>query len=428
MAEKYGGGAVKLWFGDSYTIIFSDPKLIRSIWTKNFESFSNRPHTPTFHQLSGGFKNLSASDYDLWKRNRENVAQVFTKTKLKQIATDVIDKNSLALINKMKEYQATNEPFEPEIYFKKYAFNIILNMGFSIEIPYDESVGDGILGELVEPIEAVIVAISLGNICDYFEVLSPIYLAYQGMTVTPFDKIINVIRRIYKEHAETIDRENPRDVLDQLIIAYPDPVDLQTILQISFDMFVAGTETSATTLSWFVVHMVNNPDIQTKAYAELVDVIGKGNTPTVDHRIDTPYTFACIKEVLRMIPIAPLGIPRIAKEDIMIGDVFVPKNTHVIHNLYALAHDKSYWVDPEVYLPERFIGNNHTEYWLPFSVGPRDCVGKNLAIDELYVACASMLMNFNFKSTDGQPLDTAEKFGVTIAPATKIKVLLEARS
>eukprot|EP01133_Synstelium_polycarpum_P012899 gene12899-15152_t len=397
------------------------PTMIRSVWCKNFEKFSNRPHTPSMEMLSGNYKNLSISDYPQWKKNRANVAQAFTKTKLKQNARDVIDRNTSYLINRLKEFEATKQPFYPEIYFKKFAFNIILNMGFSVEIPYDEAVGEGILAELVEPIDDIVMAAAAGNIFDYFHLLSPIYLAYKRITGSPVDSIINVVRRIHSEHLNSIDREKPRDIMDQMIIAFPEESDVMTILSISLDLFAAVAYT------YYNYRLINNPEIQEKAYAELVEVVGKGKTATVEHRINTPYMHACIKEVLRFTPIVSLGLPRTASEDSMVGNIFVPKGTQVMHNLYALHHDKSYWVEPERFMPERFLGNNHTDHYLPFSIGQRDCVGKNLGEDELYAASANMVLNFKFASSTGQPIDETERFGITIGPLVKYSVILEAR-
>eukprot|EP01133_Synstelium_polycarpum_P017477 gene17477-20852_t len=428
MADHYGGGAFKLYFGDIYTIVFNDPAMIRSIWLRDFESFSDRLHTPTFQLISSNYVNLTLSDYPVWKKHRENVAHVFTKTKLKQNATEVIERNAQFLINRMKEFATSKEPFCPDLHMKKFANNIILNMAFSEKITYQETVNEGILAELVEPIQASLEAAAAGNICDYFHVLAPLYLAYKNMLPHPNLKINAVLARLHKEHLDTIDRENPRDILDQLIIAYPDPCDVVSILEIAKDIFVAGTETSANTLVWLILMMVNNPEIQDKAYSELLDVVGKDRFITVDNRINTPYTYACIKEMLRIVPIAPLGVPRVASKDTMVGDIFVPKGTQVIHNLYALHHDKSYWNDPEVYMPERFIGNTHTEHYLPFSIGARDCVGKDLAASELYVAFANMMINFRFTSTTGKPIDETEKFAVTIGPLAKYSVYLESRS
>eukprot|EP01133_Synstelium_polycarpum_P017483 gene17483-20859_t len=428
MADHYGGGAFKLYFGDIYTIVFNDPAMIRSIWLKNFISFSDRPHTPTMELISGGYKNISIADYDVWKKNRDIVAQVFTKTKLKNNATEVIEKNANYLVSRMKEIEATKEPFYPDLYMKKFSNNIILNMAFSEEIAYDEAVGEGILADLVEPMEKILESAGAGNICDYFQLLAPIYLTYKKLMPRPTETINKVLRGIHKEHLDTIDRENPRDILDQLIIAYPDQCDIEFIIEIARDLFVAGTDTSSSTLRWIILMVVNRPEIQDRVYAELVDVIGKGKFVTCQHRAQTPYTLACIKECLRMVPIAPLGIPRVASKEMMIGDIFVPKGTQVIHNIYALHHDKSYWNDPEVYIPERFIGNTHAEHYLPFSIGARDCAGKNLAMDELYVAFANMMINFRFTSTTGKPIDETERYGLTINPLAKYSVYLESRS
>eukprot|EP01133_Synstelium_polycarpum_P020522 gene20522-24633_t len=189
LGDKHGGIA-KLYLGDYYTVVLNDPKLIKQIWVKHFDSFSNRPHTPTLDILSSGFNNITIADHAIWRVNREKISHLFTKTKLKTLGNKIIEKNSSLLINKMKEFQVRKEPFQPELYFKKYAFGVILNMAFTTEIPYDEEVGKGILGELVSPIQEVITIAGAGNIWDYFHHLAPLYLAYKKNNNQAMESII----------------------------------------------------------------------------------------------------------------------------------------------------------------------------------------------------------------------------------------------
>eukprot|EP01133_Synstelium_polycarpum_P014180 gene14180-16719_t len=429
MAEKYNG-IFKVWLGDVYTVVVSEPQLVKLIWIKNFESFSNRAHSPSLDILSGGFKNISmADDYETWRRNRQPIAQVFTKTKLRQNSVDVIERNTRLLVDVMKDFESTKQPFLPGLYMVKYAFNIILNMGFNTEIPYNESVDEGLLAELAKPIDEVVLSVSAGNYWDYFgSWLAKPYLLYKKTHNPPLDKIMSVISRIHKEHLDTLDKENPRDILDQLIIDFPDPCDLLNIKMIASDLFIAGTDTSASTLEWLLGKMVNHQEYQQKAYEELVKAVGPGNFVTAADLVKTPYTIACIKESLRIMPISPLSFPFVAQHDIVVGDYYFPKNTQVIQNVYGIHNEKKYWVDPEVYRPERFIGNNHTDHYIPFSCGPRNCVGQALATDVVAVCIANILMNFKMTSSTGQPLDETEKFSVTLRPKHEYTIFLEPRS
>ncbi|EGG15618.1 cytochrome P450 family protein [Cavenderia fasciculata] len=418
LAQKYGN-VYRIWMGDYFSIVVSDPKLLREVWVKNNSNFINRPKTPTFNIISKNFTNLAASDEETWSIVRPIVSGHFTKTKLKKSSTNhLVTEQTNQLIQKIQEFSKSGEIFMPRSYCKKYSMNIIFNILFNMQIPYDESTGEGTLGRLIVPIEKIFKRLASANPVDFVDLLVPFYFAYVSLFGTEVDELVKFTEVIYQDHLDKLDPQNPKDLLDTLL------VDLSTkqkyksqICIICIDFILAGTDTSASSIEWFMLFMANNPTIQQKVFNELESVIGQGNKVVgIDHQMQTPYLNAVIKEVLRIKPIAPMGLPRIAKESIQIDDLFIPKGTQLIQNIYSLHHDESYWGNPSTFMPERFLDQNHTEYYIPFSLGARNCVGKDLANTSIFSACANLISNFKFSSSNGQPIDDTDVFGLTIHP------------
>lgn len=144
------------------------------------------------------------------------------------------------------------------------------------------------------------------------------------------------------------------------------------------DLFQAGTETTSNTLSFGLIYMVHNIDVQTKARNELDRVIGRNRLPTLNDRPDLPYIDAILCEVQRMANVAPLGIVHRATETVKFGDYIIPKDAIMLVSLYSLNMDKDYWKDPFQFRPERFVDDEgkliqHTDQFLPFGLGNLNC-------------------------------------------------------
>ncbi|KAF2075425.1 hypothetical protein CYY_003254 [Polysphondylium violaceum] len=428
--SKTYGKIFRIWLGDNYTIVISDPQLIREIFVKNFESFTNRLHTYPTRFVSNNFRNLNSGDYEYWTKNRQMVSHAFTNVKLRSFAS-VIEEESLDLIETMKEFERQQIPFSPKNYTKKYSMNIILQYIFSDKLKVqDGETENNKIFTLAKEIDKLFLYVGTFRMEKYINVIGWVSYMLKKYIFTSFkENLDKTVNDIVDEHIKTIDRENPRDLLDSIIMQCDlnDKFEKQLPAMIGADLLLAGTETSASSIEYFIMIMANNPLVQQKAFEELNQVIGKGNQVKLSHHKSTPYLNAVIKEASRIKTTAPLGLPRTANQDIMIGDYFIPKGTQILMNIYALANDECYWDQPNVFDPTRFLNNNHSDRYIPFGVGPRNCVGSNLANDEIYIACANILLNFEITSVDGKKIDETEVLDLTVHPKYDFSVLINSR-
>ena len=190
------------------------------------------------------------------------------------------------------------------------------------------------------------------------------------------------------------------------------------------DLLIAGTDTSAQTVNWFLLILANRPEIQARVHEELDRVIGRDALPTVDDRTRLPYLFACLAESMRYRTIGPFGLPHKASEDAEVGGYLIPAETQVLGNIYSIHHDPQYWDSPHEFIPERFMPQADgsmspaltSPAYLPFGTGHRRCPGRRFAETTVWLHITRMLHKLRFETPDGSPLSEDEVFGLAISP------------
>jgi len=191
-------------------------------------------------------------------------------------------------------------------------------------------------------------------------------------------------------------------------------------------LLIAGHETTANALSWVWVLLDRHPDEQERLRAEVVAATG-GRPPTVEDVPQLPRLKAVIQETLRLYPpvwmfdrraLGPddLGGTRVAKGDLVI---FCP---YAIHRLPEL------WSDPDAFRPERFEAGREEQKnkfaYLPFSAGPRTCIGNSFAMIESQIIMGTLLSRFRTRLADPAPITPHPR--VTLRPSRPVMLRLEA--
>jgi len=162
-------------------------------------------------------------------------------------------------------------------------------------------------------------------------------------------------------------------------------------------LFVAGHETTSSALSWLLLELTQHPEIQEKMYKEIMSVIGN-NEPTFETVNSLEYVDRVINENMRIHPSVPLLFTRKAVTDLQYKDMWIPKDSAIGFSAHAIHRDPNHWENPEVFDPERFspekVKGRHKFAFIPFSLGPRMCLGNNFSLVEQRLFIAQLLKQF----------------------------------
>lgn len=185
---------------------------------------------------------------------------------------------------------------------------------------------------------------------------------------------------------------------------------------ITLSLFGDGLNTTVPTLIFAMYCLAKNPDVQQKAYEEIREVLKDDEPITGEHINRMQYLKACVKESQRILPIG-LEIKRILKKDLVLGDYLVPAGTTVELAPYVHYMSPEYFVEPDRFLPERWLRdgsalNIHPYLLTPFGHGPRMCAGRRFAEQELYVLLSKMMKNFSLEYSG----DLDMKFQMLMVP------------
>lgn len=184
-------------------------------------------------------------------------------------------------------------------------------------------------------------------------------------------------------------------------------------------LFMAGSETTATLLVGATYWMLRTPDTMQKAVNEVRAAFSKEEDITfASASAKLPYMLACLEEALRLYSPIPTILFRSVLETSTISGYTVPANTEVgVHQMAANTSPANF-NQPNTFIPERWLPetisdpdcpfyNDNREARQPFSVGPRNCIGKNLAFSEMRQILARVLWNFDLELAE--PMKRWEK-------------------
>lgn len=208
-------------------------------------------------------------------------------------------------------------------------------------------------------------------------------------------------------------------------------MDETNMLRTVFDLCVAGTETTSTTICWFALYMVNHQDVQNKIFAEIKQHVGTKRAPTLEDRPKLVYLSAAIKETQRLASIIPLSVIRACSNDFVIRGYTIPKGSYIAPNLESVLFDEKFWgSDSRVFNPDRFIDEKgllkKPEEFIPFGVGRRVCLGESMAKLELFLYLSCLVQRFQLVSADPDKSPSLDyDYGLTMIPKKSVLRLVE---
>ncbi|KAK9415588.1 putative Cytochrome P450 [Seiridium unicorne] len=192
--------------------------------------------------------------------------------------------------------------------------------------------------------------------------------------------------------ARILDQRDPSIISDEQIAAH------------ASDLVVAGSDTSATALSACIYYLLRVPSAKLKLQTEIREEFGQYDDINGASTSALEYLNAVIREALRMYPPLPLGLPRVVPlGGATVNGEFLPEGITVSTNPLAACLSPQNFSEPLEFKPERWIGTNSEDSCAasqPFSLGPRACIGRNLAWMEMRTTLAKLIWMYDFELID----------------------------
>ncbi|XP_057732779.1 geraniol 8-hydroxylase-like [Arachis stenosperma] len=431
---KIHGPIMSLQLGQKTSVVVSSAEMAKEILLTHDHLLSNRQIPQSVSVLNHEHYSFAFIPISpLWREMRKICNTQLLSHKNLDDSQQVRRKKMQQLLNDVHHSSQIGEAVDIGALGFKATINLLSNTIFSIDL-IDSTDAAGEFKDLVTNITNLV---GTPNLADFFPVLKMIdpqgINRRQAKNVTKvldiFDRLINQRLKLREDGFHS-----KNDMLDSLLTISKDNklIDKTLIAHLFHDIFVAGTDTTVSTLEWAMSELVRNPQVMEKAKEELGEIVGNnGSVPVEESDISKlPYLQAVIKETLRLHPPVPFLLPRKAEIDVDIGGYTIPKDAQVMVNVWNIGRDPSLWDNPTLFSPERFIGSDidvkGTNFELvPFGAGRRICPGLQLANRMLYLMLGSLINSFDWKLQHGmrlEDIDMTEKFGITLQKAQPLKV------
>ncbi|KAI1707807.1 cytochrome p450 domain-containing protein [Ditylenchus destructor] len=203
------------------------------------------------------------------------------------------------------------------------------------------------------------------------------------------------------------------------------------LLHLCTELWNGGQETTSTTISFGILYLLLDVDVQSKMQQELDSVVAPDEKVINAHKSRLPYTNAVINEIQRLSNLMPQNFYRRTMRDVELNGYTLPKYTTVVPQISCVLLDEKIFPEPNRFKPERFLDENgqllKIEQLIPFSIGKRICLGESLARMKLFLFIANIFHTFKIRPVDPLNPPTTEKIpGFTVRP-TPYKVRIELR-
>ncbi|XP_059608811.1 cytochrome P450 CYP12A2-like [Phlebotomus argentipes] len=206
------------------------------------------------------------------------------------------------------------------------------------------------------------------------------------------------VSNLMKKDKKDGDKTKDDSILEKLY-----EIDKNFAVSMILDFMLAGVDTTSSGVFMVLYNLATNQEKQDILREELLKILPEKDTPLTKEKMSSlPYLRACVKEALRVTPVA-IGNIRTTGRNIVLKGYQIPKKTDVLMNNQAVHLDEKYFPQPNSFLPERWLRSEekHENYnpfsYLPFGFGSRNCVGRRFAEMEIESLVTRLVRNYHLE-------------------------------
>ncbi|KAM9454518.1 cytochrome P450 3A30-like [Clarias gariepinus] len=427
--QKYG----KIWGiydGRQPVLCVMDREIIKTVLIKEcYSLFTNRRN----FRLNGPlYDAVSIVEDEDWRRIRSVLSPSFTSGRLKEMF-GIMKSHSHTLVKNLQKTSEQGESADIKEFFGAYSMDVVTSTSFSVDIDSLNNPKDPFVSNIKKMLK--------------FDFLNPLFLtvALFPFTAPLFEKMefaffptavtdffYASLQKIKSEHM-TKDHKRRVDFMQLMIDSQKSENDHlnvkglsdHEILSQSMMFIFAGYETSSSTLSFLFYNLASNPETMKKLQKEIDTTFPNEGEVDYDGVMNMDYLDAALNESLRLYPVA-LRLERVCKKTVEISGITIPKDSVVMVPIYALHRDPEYWPDPETFNPDRFTQENKESIepyaYMPFGLGPRNCIGMRFALVIMKLAAVQILQRFDISLSEETKVPLELNNSGLLAPKNPIKL------
>lgn len=419
--EMYGN-MVKIWAFHKFLIFSTNPKDIEVVLSG--PKFITKSNFYDFLKVWLG-NGLILSDGLKWHQRRKIITPTFHFKILEQFV-EIFDQQSAILVQKLRPHVDDKKPFNIFPYINLAALDVVAETAMGTKINAQTNTNF----EYVRAVASIsdiltkrFVSFWLRN--DFlFSIFGSDLKKQQDQAVKVMHNFANAI--IEERRSSLIKnqklKEEPIDVdgigskkkmalLDLLLQAEVNgkPLTNDDIREEVDTFMSAGHDTTTAASCWALRLIAKHPEVQEKLFQEIIEVIGEDKSKPTTYRDlqDLKYMECVLKETLRLYPTVPV-IGRYFEQDVDINGQIIPAGSNYNIPIYITQKNPDIFPNPEQFIPERHLFENSSETlnpyaFIPFSAGPRNCIGQKFAMLEMKSIISKILRHFELLPLGPEP-------------------------
>ncbi|XP_068662024.1 cytochrome P450 77A2-like [Aristolochia californica] len=434
------GPIFTLRMGSRTLIIISSNELAHEALIDRGQIFATRPReNPTRAVFSCNKFTVNAALHGpVWRSLRRNmVYNMLSNTRLREfqdVRAGAMDK----LIDRLRtEFESTEGSVWVLRNVRFAVFCILLEMCFGVDM--DEGTIENVDGLM----KRVLIVLN-PRLDDYLPLLSPLFAKQRKEAMEVRDVQIQTLVPLIEQRRSELRDPSPDkksrsfaylDTLFDIKIegrkSAPSHAELVTLCS---EFLNGGTDTTATAVEWGIARLIENPEIQSKLYSEIVSVVGD-RTVTGKDVEQLPYLNAFTKELLRKHPPTYFSLTHAVVEPTKLGGYDIPTDANVDLYLKPMAENPKCWTDPARFRPERFLCGEEADItgatevkMIPFGAGRRICPGLAMGMLHINLMLGRMVQEFEWLAHPSQdPVSFDEKLEFTVVMKNTLRAVIRPR-
>ncbi|XP_019875569.2 probable cytochrome P450 6a23 [Aethina tumida] len=413
---KHGGGS--LLFSPTYVPV--DLDIIKNIMQQDFQHFNS--HGTYFNEKGDPLSaHLFALSRQKWRNLRTKLTPTFTSGKMKMMFSRLVECGE-GLKEMMDEFSQSGKAMDIKEMLQRFTIDIIVSCAFGLECdtmknPDNDFASKG--RNILKP-----ESIGILRILSFFAL--PHSLLHKLNVRLTDRETESFFMNVVKKNVEYREKNNVyrKDFMHLLLqlknrgkvaddehltsdgTVAEGAITFNELAAQAFVFFVAGYETSSTTMTFALYEIARDKELQNKMRQEIREVLKKNDGKLTYEAVkDMELMSRVVEETLRKYPAISM-IPRECTKDYQIPgtDITIEKGTSVAISTLGIHRDPEYYPDPLKFDPDRFLEENkrnrHPFAWIPFGEGPRACIGLRFGVMQTKVGLASILENYDISLSE----------------------------